>query len=320
MSTSSPLAVAYLDILGFRSIVQEDRGGAAQVLSDYNDALSQAIADTCIHPIESYREELRELAEGNAVTSFLHFLPMSDSIFVISANPSLLVVQLAVFLRNSFGLRSSAFANTNDGHSDIRDQSIAELSIPSSQPRTSCERWYPLLFRGGLAIGRVSVPQIQCIIDGAPSTARNVFGEAVVEAVALEDQAGDGPTLRCSEAFRSALQGNSQEYVTDRQDGTGAPEILWPMAWFRTQDTWQSAWQDVLVTLLHSALNLWARFRSSTVERHYWAFVQLLLRSALHRYAREEEAIRADVLRAAGAWGLTEHALFPDVNLPSGEE
>ena len=160
-------AVVFLDLLGFGDAVKDDMPAAAGLLEDYGGALTTAIQDGKVYPPESYRtQELRRVAERSLITSFRCVLPMSDSVFIISDDPSLLVFQVSQFLVNSFWRNVHAFEFPEGA--DPRTVTVKDLVVGKDGVRTQPhkEHWLPVLFRGGMAWGDVRVYKAPALVDG----------------------------------------------------------------------------------------------------------------------------------------------------------
>ena len=96
---SNARAVAYLDLLGLSAAARRDPASAIQLLQDYSDSLHMKLRDARGRDEdESATGEIARLNHLMSVSSFKTFLPMSDSVFIVSSFPSDLVRQLSHFL------------------------------------------------------------------------------------------------------------------------------------------------------------------------------------------------------------------------------
>lgn len=168
-------------------------------ISDYQSILRQRIVEEKIHPPTSYPNNLlRQLAETHAADSFSAFLPFSDSVFIIGDDLNKLIRQISSFLIESFTFKAYAFVTASSTDTptlqDVRTVQIRQngkVEVTSEK-----ERWYPLLFRGGIAYGEINELSVAGISCGKNVKIPNLIGTAAVTAVALE-QTASGPRLFC---------------------------------------------------------------------------------------------------------------------------
>ena len=91
--------VAYLDVLGFSVYSEKDLAGAQFLFVIRNSFFNRNSKTVKITRASSYTNpSLAALAEAHLVDSFKHFLPFSDSIFIVSENPDKFARQLSNYL------------------------------------------------------------------------------------------------------------------------------------------------------------------------------------------------------------------------------
>lgn len=275
-------SVAYLDILGFKNYTLLDPAGAAQLLLNYHEIINTKLADMAQFPADGYDDPgLRRLALAGEVGSFESFLPFSDSVFVISNQPDLFVQQVARFLIDSFTITSNTFAHPEDPK-DPTKVTITELSSRGVAGQKNA-RWFPLLFRGGIAFGDVLTPQLTAVVQGRRTTVTNLAGTAVVNAVGLE-KTGKGPRLFCRADFRNQLSDHSRNILAELADGQSY-ELLWPAFLYHESNSPHveiNHFRDLFLP----AANLWRAFRhESMVEPHYLEFLKLIIRATLNWFS-----------------------------------
>jgi len=220
--------------------------------------------------------ELRNLALSGEVGSFESFLPCSDSIFIISNQPDLLIQQVSRFLIDSFKLTSSAFEHP-ENPTDPAAVTVTELSVHGISGQHD-EHWFPLLFRGGISFADVLTPQVTAIVHGRKTNTANLAGRAVVNAVGLE-KTGKGPRLFCRNDFYDLLNTQNHNFMAE-VIGDHCYELLWPA--FIYHDSGQPHVEiNHFTDLFLPAANLWQAFRQQPeVEPHYREFLKLIVRSA----------------------------------------
>jgi len=269
-------SVVYLDILGFKSYTLMDPSGAAQLLLDYHDSINTKLATMRDFPAQNHTDpRLQNLALAGEVGSFVTFLPFSDSVFILSDQPDLLVRQVSRFLIDSFQMTSDAFANPENPTDPTAVTLIEPIRHGSSGQ--SPARWFPLLFRGGISFGNVLTPQITAIVQGRGTITTNLAGRAVVNAVSLE-KTGKGPRLFCRADFRNQLSIPSRDLLAEFAGGQ-CYELLWP-ALIYTESSPPQVEINSFTDLFLPAANLWLAFRQQPeVEPHYLEFLKLIVRS-----------------------------------------
>jgi hypothetical protein len=270
-------SVAFLDILGFKNYTLIDPAGAAQLLLNYHEIINTKLADMVQFPAQNHTDPgLQNLALEGEVGSFETFLPFSDSVFVISNQPDLLIRQVSRFLIDSFQFTSGAFAHP-ENPTDPTAVTITELSLQGVSGRHG-ERWFPLLFRGGISFGDVLTPKVTAIDQGRKTNITNLAGRAVVNAVSLE-KTGKGPRLFCRADFYNLLSAQNRNFMTEINGGS-CHELLWP-AFVYHESSQPHVEINHFTDLFLPAANLWRAFRQQPeVEPHYREFLKLIVRSA----------------------------------------
>lgn len=158
-------AVAFIDLLGFRSHVLNDTEGALEPIKNYNGWASDYLGD---------------VEKGDLAPDIEYLLPMSDSIFFVARDCDRLVSLLASFLNDCF-MFDAHFKNS-----------------PDDWPRALFRGG--LSYGECLTIGQIGIHKGKR--SGLPSY--NLLGPAVLDAVHAEGQ-GKGPRLFCSREFASRL-------------------------------------------------------------------------------------------------------------------
>ncbi len=315
MSKQREQAVVFLDLLGFGKAVKDDTASAVRLLEDYATALREAVQDAKVHPAASYSsQDLRRIAEHSAATSFHHFLPMSDSVFIVSDAPADLVSQLSHFLVDCFWPNIGAYLAPEKA--DPRSVSIKHTTFSKNGVRTSVEReqWLPVLFRGGASWGEVHVYNSPSIAAGELRSQANLMGKAVVEAVGLEKAGFKGPVLLCTARFAGTVTGDATAYLRKvAVSGDELWEICWPIALFETSSSLDDALQNEFGQFLRAVLALLKYFAATPLEDQYLAFARLAIRSALHRFPETRPVLLRHVTQTVADVALVECLFFPEV-------
>jgi len=254
-----------------------------------------------MHAVASYgTPELRRIAEHPLITSFCHFLPMSDSVYIVSEDPSLLVLQVAHFMVNCFWLRSSAFEFPEA--TDPRTVNVADISRTggSNNGKNREELWLPVLFRGGMSSREVRIYDAPNVSEGKLTHRQNILGKGVIEAVSLEKSGAKGPVLLCPMGFDAQLTNDAKKYV-GKIEIAGKPflEVCWPIALFETAENLNDALNNEFGRFLRVILNLLKYFSRGPFEAHYLDFGRLAIRSALQNFPSGRDALAAHIERHA---------------------
>ena len=272
-------AVIYLDLLGSKSFLKEDFEAALGRHRDFHEVLKQVQLMERLQPLSSMPEgPLKRLAERNASDSFSYLLPMSDSVFILSEEPEKIAEQLSTFLSKIFLLSGGAYSTPDC--SNVLNQRIANVHIDEYgevERNYGWEKWYPVLFRGGISYGEAEVVKTPAICLGRKIRVPNVIGKGVVQAVGLEQRRLPGPRVLCDREFVDRLGEPATKYL--RKEGD-AWELLWP-GFNYLEDNDERSQSYVLGELFRPASALWGHFSGKNPERHYQAFLELIVRSHL---------------------------------------
>lgn len=297
-----PKIVAFLDVLGFSAYTEQDLSGAQLLLRHQEFILQQKINDGRSNPASSYANPSeRALAEAHLVDSFSHFLPFSDSTFIVSESPDKFAKQLSNFLIECLQLVGSTYSDADD---PARPEAVEITEFPLGAKHS--ERWYPPIWRGGLATGDVTTFKVTGIENGQPLQIPNLAGTAVVKAVRAE-KIGKcrGPRLFCEVGFESNFGVDIQPYfkpVTDK-----ISELLWP-AFLYCRGNSPAVEMNQFDELWHPVVALWRSKQGQSVVEHYDEFLKLLIRSLICwarmagcepvAYKLAKDRIRADLSEA----------------------
>ena len=275
--------VIYLDLLGFESFSNKDSDAALRILEDFQEVLSMRRLTAHLNLAVSVQEPLIKLpSDHTSLDSFECFLPMSDSVFILSDEPEKVAAHLSTFLVDSFVLRGHTFRNADI--SDVHKQRVTIIGRANSgevEKNAVDENWYPVLFRGGISYGDAEVFKTLAIDSGEEVWVRNVRGPGVIQAVRSQERKIEGEKLKgnrilCDRQFIVHLCSNSKRYLRIERD---AWELLWP-AFSYIDRNGESNQRDVLDELFWPAFRLWQCYSGKPKEEeHYRAFLELIVRS-----------------------------------------
>lgn len=268
-----PTIVAFLDVLGFSPYTEEDLGAAMMVLNHQQFILDQKLHDGAHHPAQSYSDrDLARVAKSHLVDSFQHFLPFSDSTFIVSDEPDKFVRQLSHFLIECLGLVGHVYAHPEDS---THTEAVSITDMPGGA--THQEKWYPPLWRGGLAAGTLQEFTVCALRNRQRVTVPNLAGTAVVKAVRLE-KTSRGPRLFCKAGFENHFGPDIRSFF--RPVTASVNELLWPAFIYLDGNNLRPELQE-FHTLWEPAVGLWKSKQGQPSFEHYDEFIRLLIRSFL---------------------------------------
>ena len=94
--------VIFLDLLGFESFSIKDSDAALRILEDFQEVLLMRRQTANLNLSIDVPELLMDqLPDRTSLDSFEYFLPMSDSVFILSDEPENVAVHLSTFLVES---------------------------------------------------------------------------------------------------------------------------------------------------------------------------------------------------------------------------
>lgn len=283
---------AYIDILGFKSFVNENTDGAIRLLQNYQVQLQ--FLDQFLKK-DDYSIPYRK-------DSIKYLIPFSDSIFFYSEQPSEFVMQLSDFINSSFSFTSDAFSNPEDPNHpenvseqsiDYKDGKVIVNSIPS--------KWYPLLFRGGIGNGDAQIMELQCIHNSILTKTPFIFGNSVIEAVKMEtikvnEENIKGPRILCTKEFYELLNTRAKKIVHPAFDCPDFYELNWTAIHYLMTDD-LNEWRitnlltnDFFINMFVPASGLWKAYKNTINEKHYRNFLKLIVKGIVH-YVNDTEFV-----------------------------
>ncbi len=216
-----------------------------------------------------------QLPEKIQLDSFYHFLPFSDSTFIVSREPNKFLRQFADFLAACFQINEHAYLVPEIDNAP-EEVTIREWGL--SGVKTFKQRWYPGLWRGGLAFGDVHLTAATAITDGSPYKVPNIVGPAVVDAVRVEKN-GKGPRLFCARELPDSLDIELKAYFAAVEGSETVSEFLWPALTYAKENPHVEI--NDFCNLWLPAVALWKSKRGQPSFVHYDEFLKLLIRSVM---------------------------------------
>jgi hypothetical protein len=266
-------------MLGFSNFVEEDTRGALTLLQNYQTQLY------------NWQHINSNLPTAYKRDSFLYMIPFSDSIFFYSKNASDFVLQLASFIHDCFSFTSNAFVEPED---ELFPENVTEYALEHDGDEIVKKeyqaKWYPLLFRGGIGFGDVSISHLNSIQDGKNVIMPFVFGKSVVEAVKYEQSGIKGPRIIFNKLFYDQLNIDAKKIVHQTFESKELYELNWTAIHYTMtgEDVMNEFQIDKLLlnqfylNLLLPISNLWKAYNHLPISQHYFAFLKLVVKGILH--------------------------------------
>ena len=269
------MIVAFLDLLGFSYLLEEDQEVALANLNYFNNTLL-----------------IRKFDDIGDVSSFSNMISFSDSLVLGSEQPTLFIKQLSDYLTGLYIDSTRPFINGMDPLNNII---LKKEGFHTGDERV---RAFPVLFRGGLALGNdVSFFEEYHICEGKMKrTSLNVTGVTYLDAVKLE-KTGSGPRLFCSKKVADEISDKTIIRGVDAKNDIY--EIIWTVRACEKLECSPGILMDnsVYKTLLIPALNLYRYYRNyyyhlrnnegEKIIKQYEELVRLVCRGSLI-YARNK--------------------------------
>ncbi len=296
--------VAYIDLLAFSNFIRENRPDALDCFRNYNAIVDRKISDNKIHPVNSYSESLKELASNTSLNAIEHFLPFSDSVFIVSDNPNSLMYQLSSFLLQAYQMNANSYIEPFKPHNPLRKEIPSfsfdeKMNISVSQIEVNS---FPTIFRGGMAYGEVIATSHQSIVNYEPIRRTNIAGKAVVDAVHLENSV-KGPRI----IFKKDVYDQLSQEVKDRMirivpEKAELYELLWPaMAYIPSNKE-----NDIqhFYNLFKGAVNLWKGFNHETFSSQYFNFIEIIIAGTIRHFQSLNIEVTSQIEKAIKNQGL----------------
>ncbi|MDA3886581.1 MAG: hypothetical protein PF638_13395 [Candidatus Delongbacteria bacterium] len=265
-------AVAYIDLLGFSNFVNSNLSDAIKVLENYNHIIDDKIFD--------------QKLDNKSKNSFKYFIPFSDSIFIASEMPNEFIKELADFFLACFKFTSDQYIRprNSDSPEDIEViTNIIDKNGKTTQEKV-IQKWYPILFRGGISFGEAHAIELNTINNSEYSKIKTLAGKAVVKSVGLEcleDLKGKikGPRLICDKEFMDSITDSKIKfYIVKLKDFENLYEILWPAFHFINNKPYEiKKFNNLFIPIS----NFWKAYKNEKYGRHYLNFIKLLIESTL---------------------------------------
>lgn len=274
ITSSEEICCCFIDVLGF--------GHASKVPED------------ALRIIENFQQIYagKDIGEMQDFSSFLHFLPFSDSIFICSQHPDSFVQDLAKFIFRSFNLTSYTYEYPEDKKRP-EETEIVDINWSEATIKHVKKNWYPAIFRGGIDFGNVTVFSQPSTFYHKMKMQDNLVGASVTSAVRLEELHGfHGARMLCSNIFAQKLSSEIQlKYlnkvtITTDKGMKVFYELLWPIINLQDENL-HCGIELVVMNGLSSSINAFLSFYSAykndaKLEKVYFNTLKLVFISIKH--------------------------------------
>jgi len=255
---------AFLDLLAFKSFLKEDFKAATTIINNYQMIISQ-------------------MQENKQIDSFDNFIPFSDSIFISSKEKPSFLIELSRFIKYSFQYVANSFIIKKNIENPF-DVPVSTGKIIDGKPTfvTEIEKWYPPLFRGGVAYGEITEVPALMIDNNEKKVFKNLFGNAVVSAYLLE-QTVKGPRIIIDDNLMS--NPNIDKSLVFKSFDSDRHELYWPL-WNCNEDV-DFSFNNEIWQLLEISILLWKAFNHFEVSMQYYNFIKLITKGFTRFYEND---------------------------------
>ena len=270
--------VAFLDLLGFRRHLKGNPKEAAHLIESYNTIIDSRFMDK----VSSLKKDFKypEFSKFE-IDSFEYFLPFSDSIFIMSDKPNKFIQQLSTFLIDCYLFTANRYLYPTKEEDPTLVEVIHLIRSPQEIKKHKEKiHWYPTIFRCGITYGE-AFPIQPLMIDMYKRTETvNLFGEAVVDAVELEELKAKGPKILCNELFFEQLNEENKIYVREYNHKTY--EILWPAYKYISSDG--EIELNEIDNLLGPTISLWKSINHTELSKYYFNFIEIIVQGSIRYF------------------------------------
>lgn len=203
-----------MDLLGFSRLLEKDVETAYEVLDQFNGIIKRKIIDQKTHSADSYDDvDLQEFVRMQEVTSFKYMISISDSLIIGADDPDRFLEQLCNFISSAFIESNEPFRKPITDINSSKKRYSGDLETGALTEKIGGA--FPILFRGGIAVGNVIFsPEMQIYNGEAKQYGLNVTGQAYLQAVNLENLRIKGPRLLCNQDFYDMLSSENQSKLS----------------------------------------------------------------------------------------------------------
>lgn len=284
------MIVAFLDLLGFSSLLKENAETALDNLNAVNDAIRTRITDRLMVCSSPASESEVDSAEKWTLTSFNQMISFSDSLVIGGNDANSFVSQLANFVASMYIKRSEPFRKQFDNINSITtNQNVDAMGNGFFRYHQAA----PVFFRGGVSVGdQVCFFDEYNIRDSGIYQSRNITGNTYLNAVKLE-QSGKGPRLFCDHSVVDALSDKKVKGMINKVKGeTEIFEIVWTMEGCSIPgycvEKWKKICESIGTTMLPPAINLYRYYREKEVLKEQYKELLKLVCCGIVKYADVE--------------------------------
>ena len=289
------MIVAFLDLLGFSALLQTDTEVALDNINSLNNVIKTRFNDDRSHPLSECKErhpndtDFHNFVEKSSITAFEQMISISDSLILGGTNCDLFIMQLANFVGTVYIRYSEPFKKPFTDISKVLTDKVADV-LPCGSKRN--HNAFPLLFRGGISVGKKIVFFNQNYIKNGKlqRSLLNVMGLTYLNAVKLESF-GKGPHLFCDKSVVDVVNEKTRRILREIDKDKGIYEIVWTIEGLADKeytDKWKNVTDRINDTMLPSAINLYHYYRKNEhLEVQYKELLKLVCQGIV-KYAADE--------------------------------
>lgn len=290
------MIVAFLDLLGFSTLLQTDTGIALDNMNLFNNMIKTRFIDNECHPLSEYKTmypndtDFHNFVKKSSITAFEQMISFSDSLILGGTDYNLFIMQLANFVATAYITYSEPFINPFTDISTVLNIKVADALADGT---IRYHKASPLLFRGGVSIGKniAFFDEYHIKNSNLQQSSLNVTGLTYLNAVKLESF-GKGPRLFCDQSIVDAVNEKTKRFLREVNKEKGIYEIVWTIegceATRRNRNKWNNVINSINEKMLPSAINLYEYYRKNEyLEVQYRELLKLVCEGIV-KYAADE--------------------------------
>lgn len=298
MGDTKRIAV-FLDLLGFSELVKRNPEVAYNNLNKVDRHIQTTYSDWKKLKGQNLSNEEKINFLKSSIDSFEYLIFISDSL-IIGARAQeidIFICQLSNFISKLIIEQLENFKNPIENDiNEVKDYNTINGSLKG---KISYPNAFPILFRGGMAVGDTVFHMGPGIVDKqfSPLKTLNVYGTAYVKAVHLESS-GKGPRIFCSKEVIEL----EEKIPAVQKVKADIYEIIWPYYTCLSKsirhdaETAKENIDKVIEELVSPALNLSSYYwKDGTISEHYIELLRLIWKGIIlyaEEFLDERERVR----------------------------
>lgn len=291
------MVVAFLDLLGFSTLLRSNIEVALDNMNSFNNVLKTDYLDNKCHPLSEYKKlypndkSLHGSVENSSVTAFEHMISFSDSLILGGTNVDLFITQLSNYIAKVYIEYSEPFKKPFLDINAVTTRKVAEGHRDGS---IRYHNAFPILFRGGVSVGDSVGFFDEYHIKNSELTlsSLNVTGLTYLNAVKLEGS-GKGARLFCDKSVVDAVDEKTKKLLKVVDKEKAIYEIVWTIEGCEatgccSSNKWKNVIDRISDKMLPATMNLYQYYKSNVILEPQYKELLKLVCEGIVKYAKDE--------------------------------